>query len=96
VDNGSYYSTAWINDSAGPEAVIDEKEIDALRHTEYNSDPVVMEMLDTLSKALAVVKASKAVIDGTEGHIVDSAEYTRLYNRMKDTLTPFGEEERKA
>lgn len=34
-------------------------EIDGLRHTEYNSDPLLLEMFDTLEAALKVVEAAK-------------------------------------
>lgn len=40
-------------------AMINPKEIDSLRHTEYNSDSVVMEMLDTLEALWKVARAAE-------------------------------------
>lgn len=43
--------------------MIDIRELDSLRHTEYNSDSVVMEMLDTIEALWKVAEAAKTMDD---------------------------------
>lgn len=42
--------TRNIDDVGGLMAMITQADVEALRHTEYNSDPVVMEMLATIEE----------------------------------------------
>ncbi len=47
-------------------SLIPLEEINALRHTEYNSDPTVMEMLDTIEALWLVTRAAQRVEHSAE------------------------------
>lgn len=75
--------------------MIDEKELNTLLHTEWNGDPVMVEVFDTLQNALAVVRAAQmleshnAFCEGTKSY---DAIHSSVHARMKDVreaLKPF-------
>jgi hypothetical protein len=63
--------------------MIKPDEIEVLRHTEYNSDPVVMEMLDTLEKLWKVVDRAEEVITHN-----CFGKGTRSYDSLPQGLVP--------
>lgn len=70
--------------------MIDEQELERLRHREYDGDPVVKDLMDTLEAALRVVRAAKKARKELG---VPQPGYptpvSNAYNFLHEALAPF-------
>ena len=72
--------------------MIRENEIAALRHSEYNSDEAVMEMLDTIQALWRVARAAEKI--DLMPNLWDAAYETLVWRPLHDILAALRETEK--